>query len=82
MQSVTSRDGTGIAFDRSGKGSSVIFVGPSLAARTAGAPLTAQLAKHVTSRRSTTTGGVAVPVAIPRRTPSNAKWRTSRRLEP
>ncbi len=49
MPTVASRDGTTIAFEASGDGTPVIFVGPTLADRSAGAPLAEQLAKHLTA---------------------------------
>jgi pimeloyl-ACP methyl ester carboxylesterase len=48
MDKVTSKDGTLIAFDRSGDGPAVIMVGGALSERSAGAPLAALLAPHFT----------------------------------
>ena len=48
MQTVTSNDGTTIAFDRSGAGSAVILVGGALSERSAGIPLATRLAPHFT----------------------------------
>lgn len=70
MQTVTSLDGTRIAFDKSGEGAPVIFVGPSLADRSAGAPLMALLAAHFTAlnydRRGRGNSGDTEPYAIER----------------
>jgi len=48
MQTVTSNDGTTIAFDRSGAGPAVILVGGALSERSAGIPLATRLAPHFT----------------------------------
>jgi hypothetical protein len=70
MDTVTSRDGTTIAFDTSGKGAPVIFVGPALADRSAGAPLAAPLARTFTvfnyDRRGRGDSGDTPPYAVQR----------------
>ncbi len=70
MHTVTSRDGTTIAYDRSGKGAAVIFVGGALADRSAGTPLAAQLAEHFTvfnyDRRGRGDSGDTPPYAVQR----------------
>jgi pimeloyl-ACP methyl ester carboxylesterase len=48
MSRVTSKDGTPIAFDRSGKGPAVVLVSPALSDRSATAPLAALLSPHFT----------------------------------
>ncbi len=48
MRKVISKDGTAIAFVRSGKGSPIILVGGALADRSADTPLAALLAQHFT----------------------------------
>jgi pimeloyl-ACP methyl ester carboxylesterase len=48
MKSVTSKDGTTIAFERSGRGPSLIIIGGSLADHQFYQPLVDQLAKHFT----------------------------------
>lgn len=59
-----------IAYERSGHGSPLIFVGPALADRSAGAPLMAQLAGHFTTinydRRGRGSSGDTPPYAIER----------------
>jgi hypothetical protein len=49
IDTITSRDGTTIGFERSGDGPPLIFVRPTLADRSAGAPLMAQLGSHFTT---------------------------------
>jgi pimeloyl-ACP methyl ester carboxylesterase len=49
MRNVRSRDGTTIAFDRSGEGPPVILVGGAFNDRSAVAPLAAQLERHFTA---------------------------------
>lgn len=48
MQKVTSKDGTTIAFDKSGEGPTVILVSGGLVSRSDNAPLAALLAKNFT----------------------------------
>lgn len=48
MQEVRSKDGTAIAFDRSGEGPAIILVGGALSNRSAGTQLAALLAPHFT----------------------------------
>ena len=48
METVRSRDGTTIAFDRSGVGPPLVFVGGALSNRGAAADLASQLAPHLT----------------------------------
>ena len=48
VQTVKSKDGTAIAFERSGKGPALILVAGALSDRTGGAALAAQLAPHFT----------------------------------
>ena len=66
MRKVISKDGTTIAFDRSGEGLPIILVGGALSNRTAAAPLAALLAPHWRVR----------PTARPRRC-SLPCWRSS-----
>lgn len=70
MNRVTSKDGTAIAFDRSGKGPAIILVGGALADRSAGAPLAALLAPHLTvftyDRRGKGDSGDTTPYAVER----------------
>jgi pimeloyl-ACP methyl ester carboxylesterase len=67
---VTSRDGTAIAFDRSGEGPSIVLVGGALADRSAAAELAARLAPHLTviafDRRGRGDSGDTPPYAADR----------------
>ena len=67
---VTSKDGTAIAFDRSGERSPIIFVGGALSDRTAVAPVAALLAPHFTvfayDRRGLGSSGDTAPYAVER----------------
>ncbi len=70
MQTVPSRDGTTIAFDRSGDGPALILVGGALSDRSAGAPLTALMAPRYTvfayDRRGRGGSGDTPPYAVER----------------
>jgi len=70
VNKATSRDGTAIAFDRSGEGPAVILVGGALSDRSAGAPLTALLAPRFTvltyDRRGRGDSGDTAPYAVER----------------
>ena len=70
MNKVISKDGTPIAFDRSGKGTPIIFVGGALSDRTAVAPVAALLAPHFTvfayDRRGLGSSGDTAPYAVER----------------
>lgn len=70
MQTVTSNDGTTIAFDRSGTGPAVILVGGALSERSAGIPLATRLAPHFTvfayDRRGRGDSGDTQPYAVER----------------
>ena len=70
MQKVISKDGTPIAFDRSGQGAPIIFVGGALSDRTAVAPVAALLAPHFTvfayDRRGLGASGDTAPYAVDR----------------
>jgi pimeloyl-ACP methyl ester carboxylesterase len=70
MRTVTSKDGTTIAFDQSGTGPAVIFVGGALSERSAGVPLAALLAPHFTvfsyDRRGRGDSGDTAPYAVER----------------
>lgn len=67
---VTSKDGTAIAFDRSGEGPPIVLVGGALADRSAAAELAAQLAPHFTvvafDRRGRGDSGDTAPYAVDR----------------
>ncbi len=67
---VTSKDGTAIAFDRSGEGPSIVLVGGALADRSAAAELAARLAPHLTviafDRRGRGDSGDTPPYAVDR----------------
>jgi len=67
---VTSRDGTSIAFDRTGTGPSLILVGGALSERSAWAPLAELLAPHFTvtayDRRGRGDSGDTAPYAVDR----------------
>jgi pimeloyl-ACP methyl ester carboxylesterase len=70
MQTVISKDGTAIAFDRSGQGLPIIVVGGALSNRTAAAPVAALLAPHFTvfayDRRGLGSSGDTAPYAVDR----------------
>jgi pimeloyl-ACP methyl ester carboxylesterase len=70
MNQVTSKDGTTIAFDRSGEGPPVVLVGGALSDRSAGAPLAALLAPNLTvfayDRRGRGNSGDTPPYAVER----------------
>ena len=70
MKTVISKDGTTIAFDRSGKGPAIIVVGGALSDRTAAAPVAALLAPHFTvfayDRRGVGSSGDTAPYAVGR----------------
>ena len=70
MQTVTSNDGTTIAFDRSGAGPAIILVGGALSERSAGIPLATRLAPHFTvyayDRRGRGDSGDTQPYAVER----------------
>lgn len=70
MRKVTSKDGTAIAFDQSGKGPAVILVCGGSVDHTSNAPLAALLAKHFTvfnyHRRGRGDSGDTLPYAVER----------------
>lgn len=70
MRTVSSKDGTTIAFDQSGAGPSVILVGGALSERSAGIPLATLLAPHFTvfsyDRRGRGDSGDTQPYAVER----------------
>lgn len=70
METVTSRDGATIAFDRSGEGPPVILVVGAFNDRSTGAPLAAHLAPHFTvftyDRRGRGDSGDTAPYAVER----------------
>ena|SRR5579859_8005403 len=70
MQTVASKDGTTIAFDRSGAGPALIVVGGVLGDRAQQAPLAALLAEHFTvfnyDRRGHGESGDTAPYAVER----------------
>jgi alpha-beta hydrolase superfamily lysophospholipase len=70
MNTVTSSDGTTIAFDRSGEGPAVILLCGGSTDRSANAPLAALLARHFTvfnyDRRSRGDSGDTAPYAVER----------------
>ncbi|MQA77573.1 MAG: alpha/beta fold hydrolase [Streptosporangiales bacterium] len=70
MTSVTSKDGTSIAYDRSGSGPTVILVGGGLDDGSENAPLAAWLARHFTvynyARRGRGQSGDTLPYAVER----------------
>jgi pimeloyl-ACP methyl ester carboxylesterase len=70
MKKVLSRDGTAIAFDRSGQGPAIILVGGATSTRSAAASLAAALAPHFTvfayDRRGRGDSGDTVPYAVER----------------
>jgi pimeloyl-ACP methyl ester carboxylesterase len=70
MTEVTSSDGTTIAFDRSGEGPPVMFVGGALSDRSGGAPLAALLMQRFTvftfDRRGRGDSGDTPPYAVER----------------
>src|SRR5512140_789547 len=70
MGNVTSKDGTPIAFEKSGKGAPVVIVGGVLGDRTQQALLAALLAEHFTvynyDRRGHGASGFTAPYAVER----------------
>lgn len=76
MERATSKDGTTIAFDRSGQGPAIVLVGGALSDRSAAFPIAARLAPRFTAiaydRRGRGDSGTR------RRTGSTARSRTSR----
>jgi pimeloyl-ACP methyl ester carboxylesterase len=70
MNRAKSKDGTSIAFDRSGEGQSIVMVGGGSVDRMANAPLAALLAKHFTvfnyDRRGRGDSGDTAPYAVER----------------
>jgi len=70
MKTVISKDGTPIAFDRSGEGAPIILVVGAFNTSSTGAPLAAQLSEHFTvfnyDRRGRGMSGDTVPYAIER----------------
>jgi len=70
METVRSKDGTTIAFDRVGRGPSVILVGGALSDRSAGAPLARLLSQRFTvftfDRRGRGDSGDAAAYAVER----------------
>jgi hypothetical protein len=70
MRTVISRDGTTIAYDRSGGGPAVILVGGALSDRSAAAPLVSLMAAYLTTfaydRRGRGDSGDAAPYAVER----------------
>ena len=79
MHTVASKDGTTIAFDRSGDGPAVILVGGAIQHRAID-PSTARLAELLSSsvhRGTTTTVGAGATAATRRRMRSSARSTTS-----
>jgi pimeloyl-ACP methyl ester carboxylesterase len=70
VQTVTSKDGTRIAFDRSGEGPALIVIGGALSDRAGGAPFAAQLSPRFTvfsvDRRGRGDSGDTQPYAVDR----------------
>jgi pimeloyl-ACP methyl ester carboxylesterase len=70
MQKVTSKDGTAIAFDKTGHGPAVILVSGALGDRSAATPLTPLLSSHFTvfayDRRGRGDSGDIAPYAVER----------------
>ncbi len=70
MQKVISKDGTPIAFEKTGQGPAVILVSGALSERSGMAPLAAQLAPHLTvfnyDRRGRGDSGDTLPYAVER----------------
>src|SRR5512137_163645 len=70
MQKVTSKDGTAIAFDKTGQGPAIILVGGALSDRSAAVPLASLLAPHFTvfayDRRGRGDSGDTAPYAVER----------------
>jgi pimeloyl-ACP methyl ester carboxylesterase len=70
MEKVISKDGTPIAYDRTGRGAPVILVGGALSSRAAGVPLAALLAPHFSvfayDRRGRGDSGDRLPYAVER----------------
>ena len=78
MGTVTSRDGTSIAYDRRGSGPAVVLVGGATVDRAENTPLAEELAAAA-SPSSTTTAAAAARAPTRSRTPSSARSRTWRR---
>jgi alpha-beta hydrolase superfamily lysophospholipase len=70
MRTVTSKDGTTIAFDKTGQGPAIILVVGAFNDRTTGAPLTQILEPHFTvfnyDRRGRGDSGDTLPYAVER----------------
>jgi alpha-beta hydrolase superfamily lysophospholipase len=70
METTRSRDGTTIAFDRSGEGPPIILVGGAFTDRSSDAPLAEQLERHFTAvtydRRGRGSSGDTAPYAVDR----------------
>jgi pimeloyl-ACP methyl ester carboxylesterase len=70
MSTVTSPDGTAIAFERAGSGPTVVLVGGGVSDRSENAPLAAELAKRFTvlnyDRRGRGSSGDTAPYAVER----------------
>jgi len=70
MRKVVSKDGTAIAFDKTGQGPAIILVGGALSDRSAATPLASLLAPHFTvfayDRRGRGDSGNAAPYAVER----------------
>src|SRR5215217_9670353 len=70
MNTVQSKDGTSIAFDRSGEGQEIVMVGGGSVDRMANAPLAALLTEHFTvfnyDRRGRGDSGDTPPYAVER----------------
>jgi pimeloyl-ACP methyl ester carboxylesterase len=70
MERATSKDGTTIAFDRSGQGSAIVLVGGALSDRSAAFPMAARLAPRFTAiaydRRGRGDSGDTAPYAVDR----------------
>ena len=75
--SVTSADGTRIAYDRKGTGPAVILVGGTLDDGAENAPLARLLANHFTVYNYARRG--RAPAVTHRRTPWRGRWKTSTR---
>lgn len=76
-RTVTSRDGTSLAYTRSGRGPAIVLVSGAMSTGATTAPLAARLAERcevvVYDRRGAAAAGT------PSRTRSPARWRTSGR---
>jgi pimeloyl-ACP methyl ester carboxylesterase len=70
MQRVTSKDGTSIAYERTGQGAALILVGGAMSDRLAAAPLASLLAQHYSvfayDRRGRGDSGDTAPYAVAR----------------